>query len=85
MLTPFIAVPLPNSIDDHQYLNAKYYEKEGCCWILKQDDFNEKNLFNLISDVLKNDKKLKDISKNMEKNCIRNVYNNVEKEIEELI
>ena len=22
-LTPFIAVPLPNSIDNHQYLNAK--------------------------------------------------------------
>ena len=27
-LTPFIAVPLPNSIDNHQYLNAKYYENK---------------------------------------------------------
>ena len=45
-LTPFIAVPLPNSIDNHQYLNAKYYEKKGCCWILAQDNFNNENLFN---------------------------------------
>ena len=44
--TPFIAVPLPNSIDDHQYLNAKYYENKGCCWLLEQDNFNVKNLFN---------------------------------------
>ena len=29
--TPFIAVPLPNSIDNHQYLNAKFYEDKGCC------------------------------------------------------
>ena len=27
--TPFIAIPLPTSADNHQYKNAKYYEKRG--------------------------------------------------------
>ena len=42
--TPFIAVPIPNSIDNHQYLNAKYYADKGYCWMLEQKNFNEKNL-----------------------------------------
>ena len=50
--TPFIAVPLPNSIDNHQLFNARYYESRFCCWILEQKEtvisqrsFNEKNLY----------------------------------------
>ena len=35
-LTPFIAVPYPHSMDNHQYLNAKYYESRGCCWVIEQ-------------------------------------------------
>ena len=67
-LTPFIAVPLPNSIDNHQYLNAKYYENKGCCWLLEQNNFNTENLFNLIMEVIKNKNKLENIRKNMKKN-----------------
>jgi len=83
--TPFIAVPLPNSIDNHQYLNAKYYENKGCCWILEQNNFNAKNLFNLIADAIKSKNKLENIIENMKKNCDKNVYSNIEKEIKELI
>ena len=57
--TPFIAVPLPNSVDNHQYWNAKYYESRFCCWILEQKEtslpgrsFNEKNLYDLIVDIV---------------------------------
>ena len=39
-LTPFIAIPLPKSIDNHQYLNAKYYENKGCCVLMEQSNFN---------------------------------------------
>ena len=83
--TPFIAVPLPNSIDNHQYLNAEYYEKKGCCWIIKQDNFNAENLFNLIQEIVKNKKKLKSISENIQNIYKRNVYTNIEKEIKEFI
>ena len=84
-LTPFIAVPYPYSMDNHQYINARYYESKGCCWLIKQDDFNSNNLFNLIIEIINDKKKLENISKNMEKIVSGNVYNNVEKIIKEII
>ena len=84
-ITPFIAVPIPNSIDNHQYLNAKYYEDKGYCWILDQNNFNEKNLFNLIIDIMKDKKKLEIKYENMKKDYSDNVYNVIEAKIKEII
>ena len=84
-LTPFIAVPLPNSIDNHQYLNAKYYQNKGCCWLLEQGNFNTENLFNLIMETIKNKNKLENIRENMKKDHDKNVYNNIENETREFI
>ena len=84
-LTPFIGVPLLNSIDNHQYLNAKYYEKKGCCLFLDQENFNTKNLFNLIMEIIKNKNKLENIRENMKKNYNKNVYINIENQIKEFI
>jgi len=76
--TPFIGVPYPYSMDNHQHLNAKYYEKKGCCLLVEQSNFNSENLFNLIADFIKNKNKLKEIRKNMEKNSNKDVYKNIE-------
>jgi len=84
-ITPFIAVPLPNSIDNHQYLNAKFYEDRGCCWILEQNNFNSKNLFNLIMEVVKDKNKLKNSHNNMKKISKKNVYIDIENQIKEFI
>ena len=84
-LTPFIAVPLPDSIDNHQYLNAKYYEDKGCCWILEQKNFNTNNLFNLIMDNIKNKNKLDKIRENMKKNYSKKAYDFIENDIKEFI
>ena len=84
-LTPFIAVPIKNSIDNHQYLNAKYYESRGCCLLLEQDSFNKESLFNLIMENIKNKNKLENIHENMKKYCKDNVYNNIDNEIRDLI
>jgi len=83
--TPFIAVPLPNSIDDHQFLNAKYYENKGCCFLLEQKNFNVKNLFNLIEKYIKDQKKLDIIRQNMKKNYNKNVYADIENQLKEFI
>jgi len=83
MLTPFIGVPLPNSVDNHQYLNAEYYEKKGCCWLLEQKDFDSNNLFNLIVEIIKNKNKLYEICENMKKNQDTNVYKSIENEVKE--
>ena len=47
--TPFIAIPLPTSKDNHQFENANFYKKKDCCWIIEQNDFEEK-----IEDILNN-------------------------------
>ena len=84
-LTPFIGVPLQNSIDDHQYYNAKYYEDLGCCWVLEQNNFNTKNLFNLIIKIIKNKNKLENMRKNMKKNLSIDPYNDIENEVKKII
>ena len=84
-LTPFIAVPLPHSIDNHQHLNAKFYEDKGCCWILEQNNFNTKNLYNLIIETIKNKNKLELASENMKKNHQNNAYSVIENQIREFI
>ena len=83
--TPFIAVPIPDSINNHQYLNAKYYEDKGYCWILDQNNFNEENLFNLIIEIIKDKKKLEGKCENMKKDYTNNVYNVIETKIKEII
>jgi len=85
ILTPFIAVPLPGSIDDHQLLNAKYYNSLGCCWVMEQNKLDTKNLFNLIIEIIKDKRKLNNVRENMKKNASKNVYKKIEKEIKEII
>jgi len=84
-LTPFIAVPYPFSTDNHQYLNAKYYESLGCCWMLEQNNFDINNLYNLILEIIKDEKKLDSIKKNMKANSSKNVFNKIENVIKEFI
>ena len=84
-LTPFIAIPYPYSIDNHQYLNAKYYERKGCCWVVKQEDFTSVKLFNLLLEIIKDRKKLENVRENMKKNGSKNVYDKIENAIKEFI
>tara|TARA_B100000686_G_C16730915_1_gene940615 strand:- start:885 stop:1832 length:948 start_codon:yes stop_codon:yes gene_type:complete len=83
--TPFITVPIPNSINNHQYLNAKYYEEKGLCWLLPQNEFNSKKLFKLILEIMQDEQKLKNIREGIQKKESKNVYNNIENEIKKLI
>ena len=84
-LTPFIAVPLPNSIDNHQYLNAKYYKDKGCCWILEEKDFNISYLFNFIIKIINEKNQLKNMRHNMTTFHRNDAYTGIEKEIKDFI
>jgi len=84
-VTPFIGVPLPNAIDNHQYFNAKFYEEKGCCWVLEQNSFNKENLFNLVSEIIKDKKMLESKCENMKQNYTNNAYNVIETKIKEII
>jgi len=83
--TPFIAVPYPHAIGNHQYLNAKYYEDLGCCWIIQQDNFNKESLSKLMISILSDKKKLINIQNKMKENIINNVYDKVEDALKEFI
>lgn len=50
---PVIMVPLPNSKDNHQLLNAKSIEKSKAGWIIEQKDFTSENLSLRIENFLK--------------------------------
>lgn len=49
---PFIAIPLPSSLDNHQYLNAKYYADNDCAYLINQDINIEKNLYFTLKNFL---------------------------------
>lgn len=76
---PFIAIPLPSSMDNHQYYNAKYFEDRGCCWLIDQNQFDTEKFKKLIADILSNDKeKLKEKIKNIKLLNKDQVLNNFE-------
>ena len=83
--TPFIAVPLENSIDDHQLLNAKFFEEKKYCWILKEENFNSDNLYNCIIKIIENKKILENIHEKMKKNDSNNAHIKVENIIKDFI
>ena len=84
-ITPFIAVPLEQSVDNHQYLNAKFYNERGCCWILEQKNFTVDSLFNLILKIIKNKNQLETMRQNMKKNYNNKIYSIIESKIKEFI
>ncbi len=82
--TPFIAVPLPTSADNHQLKNATYYTEKGYSYLINEKDLKEK-LFNLI-DKINNDRSLlKAIKEKQQQHSDKNVYENVDKEINQIL
>ena len=77
---PFIAVPLPNSKDNHQFENANFYKNNDCCWIISQDYFEEKIEENLKEIIEKKTVYLKK-KENLKKLNFQNTWINVNQKI----
>jgi UDP-N-acetylglucosamine--N-acetylmuramyl-(pentapeptide) pyrophosphoryl-undecaprenol N-acetylglucosamine transferase len=73
---PFLAIPFPYSKDDHQVYNAKYYKDNNCCWMLDQKEALQKNLFEIISNILVDKKNLQLKKKAMNKISSKNTWEN---------
>lgn len=79
---PFVAVPLPTSLDNHQYHNARYFEEKGCCWIVEQHLFDSVKFIKLITNIVSNDKnELIEKKKNMRLVVKQNIFYKFENEI----
>ena len=55
---PAIFIPLPNSLDNHQYENARFIEINKGGWLINQSNKNINNIEKLINDLLQNPEKL---------------------------
>jgi UDP-N-acetylglucosamine--N-acetylmuramyl-(pentapeptide) pyrophosphoryl-undecaprenol N-acetylglucosamine transferase len=82
---PFIAIPLPNSKDNHQFENAKYYKEKDCCWLIDQMDFDNKKFEALLLDILKNKDHYLKKKKNLENLNYQNTWNNVNQNLLSII
>lgn len=50
---PGVLIPIRNSPDNHQYLNASFLEKNGCALIVQENELNLDKLQKAVLDVLK--------------------------------
>ncbi len=85
MNKPFLAVPLYNSKDNHQFENANFYQKLNCCWIMSQKDFDIHKLEQFLNKILsdKTDYLIK--KDNLKKLNFKNSWNNVNQKLLESI
>lgn len=61
---PAVLVPYPYSAEGHQEVNAKFLEESNAAVMVKDQDFNGKMLLKLVKDILYDEKRLKEMSKN---------------------
>ena len=55
---PAILIPYPGAIDNHQYYNAFFLEKNGKAIILKDENLDDARLYGILIDLEKENKKL---------------------------
>ena len=82
--TPFVAVPLPTSKDNHQMENANFYKENNSCWIIEQTNFEEK-IEQFLIDVLNNKKDYFNKKENLKKLNYQNTWINVNQKILKII
>mgnify|MGYP001165083399 CR=1 FL=1 len=79
--TPFIAIPFPHAKDNHQLLNAKYYEKKGACWVVEQSDFEIDKMTNLFIKIFENQSEYLKKKENLYKISYQNSWNNINQKL----
>ena len=67
---PSILVPLPSSSDNHQLYNAQEFELNKAGIVIEQKDFTAIKLSNAISELMQNNIRLTQMSKNTKKFAI---------------
>tara|TARA_B100001059_G_scaffold77512_1_gene75228 strand:+ start:311 stop:1489 length:1179 start_codon:yes stop_codon:yes gene_type:complete len=75
---PAIFIPLPTSLDNHQYENAKFIKINKGGWLINQNNKNINNLENLINHLLQNPESLVHASIQLKKlsNKLQKLRNN---------
>ncbi len=75
-----VFIPLKNSIDNHQYENAKFLVEKKSAFIC-DEDFLEENLKKIVSEIVKNPEILEKMKENIAKICLTDKKNMIAKKI----
>ena len=78
---PFIAVPYQYATDNHQLENAMNYQKNECCWMLEEKEFNEDKLTTLLTNIIENKEDYLNKKNNLEKISYENTWNNINEKL----
>ena len=78
---PFITIPYNFATDNHQLENAIEYDRQDCCWILKEKEFNQDKLTSLLIEIIENKDNYLRKKKNLEKFCYQNTWNKINEKL----
>ncbi len=81
---PFISIPLPTSVDNHQLKNAIYYEKNEYSYLIEEKNLDKK-LFKLIKLIHEDRALLDQIITKQRQYSDKEVYKNIDREISKII
>ncbi len=81
---PFISIPLPSSVDNHQLKNATYYKNNNFSFLVEEKDLKAK-LFNLLKGIYENISKLDEIIANQRQYSDKHVYENIERVLNKIL
>ena len=81
---PFISIPLPSAADNHQLINADFYQNKNLSFLIEEKDLNKK-LLQLIMEIYQDQSILDNILKNQRQYSDKNVYNNIDQALKEII
>ena len=74
---PFVAVPFPQSKDNHQLENANYYKNKNCCWVFEEKNFFKENSNIFLLNLVTNTNEITEKKENMLKISYQNTWNNI--------
>ena len=81
---PFISVPFPHAADNHQLKNAKYFEKKGYGFLIKENEIETK-LFPLIKSIYADKDLLIQMKKKQNTHSDKLVFEKIDNQVKKLL
>ena len=81
---PAILIPSPYVPNNHQYYNAKALTDKNAAIMIEEKNLTADLLYKSVSDIINNDEKLKEMSKNASELCNLDSLNSIVEEIENI-
>tara|TARA_E500000331_G_scaffold358027_1_gene422312 strand:- start:1421 stop:2491 length:1071 start_codon:yes stop_codon:yes gene_type:complete len=78
---PYIAIPYHLAKDDHQFQNALFYKKINCCWVIKQNNLKEEELFDSLINIISEKKDYLLKKNNMIKFSYQNTWDDINQKL----